>query len=204
MSVTGFQQHQGTALPLARSNIDTDAILPKQFLQKVTRVGFGQHLFHDWRYLDEQGSQPNPDFILNYRQYQQASILISKENFGCGSSREHAPWALIDYGFKVIIAQSFADIFYNNALNNQLLAITLAANEIDRLLNTVTEQPQTQLSIDLVQQTVRFAGNHCYSFTLDPFRRYCLLNGLDNIELTLQHQAAITAYEQQQANFCKP
>ncbi|MGL5585562.1 MAG: 3-isopropylmalate dehydratase small subunit, partial [Plesiomonas sp.] len=131
--MTGFTQHTGIVAPLDAANIDTDAIIPKQFLQKVTRTGFGQHLFHDWRFLDDAGTQENPAFILNQPEYRRASVLLTRENFGCGSSREHAPWALADYGFKVIIAPSFADIFYGNAINNQLLPVRLAAADIDAL-----------------------------------------------------------------------
>lgn len=198
----GFTTHTGIVAPLDAANIDTDAIIPKQFLQKVTRIGFGQHLFHDWRFLDDAGQQANPAFILNQPHYKNASILLTRENFGCGSSREHAPWALSDYGFKVIIASSFADIFYGNALNNQILPIILSEAQIDTLFALVNQQPGISFSIDLEQQTVS-AGDKVYPFTMDEFRRHCLINGLDNIGLTLQHQAAIDTYEQKQPGFMR-
>lgn len=191
-----FTQHTGIVVPLDAANVDTDAIIPKQFLQKVTRSGFGQHLFHDWRFLDEQGQQPDPDFILNQPAFNGASILLARENFGCGSSREHAPWALTDYGFHVVIAPSFADIFYGNALNNQLLPVRLSDDEIDQLFSLVAEQPGIFFTVDLHEQTVS-AGEHHFSFEIDPFRRHCMLNGLDSIGLTLQHAAEIDRYEQQ-------
>lgn len=198
----GFISHTGIVAPLDAANIDTDAIIPKQFLQKVTRTGFGQHLFHDWRFLDEDGQQSNPSFILNLPPYQHASILLTRENFGCGSSREHAPWALSDYGFKVIIASSFADIFYGNALNNQILPIMLSESQIDELFTLVNQQPGISFSVNLEQQMVS-AGNKVYPFTMDEFRRHCLINGLDNIGLTLKHQAAIDTYENKQPSFIR-
>jgi len=197
-----FTQHTGLVAPLDAANIDTDAIIPKQFLQKVTRTGFGQHLFHDWRFLDDAGQQPNPAFILNKPDYKGASILLARENFGCGSSREHAPWSLSDYGFNVIIAPSFADIFYSNALNNHLLVITLTEEEIDELFAFVNNQSGAQFTVDLDQQTVT-ANGKTYHFEIDSFRRHCLLNGLDNIGLTLQHSDDISHYEQQQPTFLK-
>ena len=197
-----FTQHTGLVAPLDAANIDTDAIIPKQFLQKVTRTGFGQHLFHDWRFLDDAGQQPNPAFILNKPDYKGASILLARENFGCGSSREHAPWSLSDYGFNVIIAPSFADIFYSNALNNHLLVITLTEEEIDELFAFVNNQSGAQFTVDLDQQTVT-ANGKTYHFEIDSFRRHCLLNGLDNIGLTLQHSDDISHYEQQQPAFLK-
>lgn len=197
-----FTQHTGLVAPLDAANVDTDAIIPKQFLQKVTRTGFGQHLFHDWRFLDDAGQQPNPDFVLNQPDYKNASILLARENFGCGSSREHAPWSLSDYGFKVIIAPSFADIFYSNALNNHLLVITLSEQEIDELFTFVTQNAGAHFTVDLEQQTVN-ANGKTYRFDIDSFRRHCLLNGLDNIGLTLQHNEDITRYEQQQPAFLR-
>ncbi|QGM80884.1 3-isopropylmalate dehydratase small subunit [Otariodibacter oris] len=189
-----FKQHTGITVPLDASNVDTDAIIPKQFLQKVTRTGFGKHLFHEWRFLDDEGKQPNPEFTLNYPRYQGASILLARENFGCGSSREHAPWALDDYGIRVIIAPSFADIFYGNSLNNQLLPIRLSEQEVDELFQFVTNQDGAQITVDLETQTVT-ANGKTYHFEIDSFRRHCLLNGLDNIGLTLQHEAKIAEYE---------
>lgn len=189
-----FKQHTGIAVPLDASNVDTDAIIPKQFLQKVTRVGFGQHLFHEWRFLDEEGKQPNPDFVLNFPRYQGASILLARENFGCGSSREHAPWALDDYGIRVIIAPSFADIFYGNSLNNQMLPVRLSEEEVDELFKFVVANEGAEITVDLETQTVQ-ANGKIYRFEIDSFRRHCLFNGLDNIGLTLQHAEKITEYE---------
>ncbi|MDO5055016.1 MAG: 3-isopropylmalate dehydratase small subunit [Pasteurella oralis] len=189
-----FKQHTGIAVPLDASNVDTDAIIPKQFLQKVTRAGFGAHLFHEWRFLDDEGKQPNPDFVLNYPRYQGASILLARENFGCGSSREHAPWALDDYGIRVIIAPSFADIFYGNSLNNQMLPIRLSEQEVDELFKFVITNEGAKITVDLEAQTVR-ANGKIYPFEIDSFRRHCLLNGLDNIGLTLQHESKIAEYE---------
>lgn len=197
-----FITHTGLVVPLDAANVDTDAIIPKQFLQKVTRTGFGAHLFNDWRFLDDAGQQPNPDFVLNYPQYQGASILLARENFGCGSSREHAPWALTDYGFKVVIAPSFADIFYGNAFNNQLLPVTLTDAEVDTLFNLVTANPGMQFAVDLESGTVQ-AGDHIFHFTIDAFRRHCMMNGLDSIGLTLQHEAAISSYEQKLPAFMR-
>ncbi|QBY44641.1 3-isopropylmalate dehydratase small subunit [Arsenophonus nasoniae] len=197
-----FIQHTGLVAALDMANIDTDVIIPKQFLQKVTRVGFGQHLFHDWRFLDDLGLQPDPDFVLNKLRYQGATILLTRENFGCGSSREHAPWALTDYGFCTIIAPSFADIFYNNAFNNQLLPIKLKETEINQLVNFVEQHEGCQFTIDLMSQTV-IAKDKTYFFTIDNFHRYCLMNGLDNIGLTLQYEAEISRYEEQQPLFLR-
>ncbi|PSU81130.1 3-isopropylmalate dehydratase small subunit [Photobacterium phosphoreum] len=192
--MTGFTQHTGLVVPLNTANIDTDAIIPKQFLQKVTRTGFGQHLFHDWRFLDDAGQQPNPDFIMNAPRYQGASILLARENFGCGSSREHAPWALADYGIKVMIAPSFADIFYGNSINNYMIPVRLTDQQIDELFEFVEATVGAKITVDLEAMTVN-ANNKQYPFEIDEFRRHCLLNGLDNIGLTLQHQAKIAEYE---------
>ncbi|WP_192457918.1 3-isopropylmalate dehydratase small subunit [Musicola keenii] len=197
-----FTQHTGLVVPLDAANVDTDAIIPKQFLQKVTRTGFGQHLFHDWRFLDDAGQHPNPEFVLNQPRYKGASILLARENFGCGSSREHAPWALTDYGFKVVIAPSFADIFYGNAFNNQLLPVKLSENDIDDLFTLVANHNGITFTVDLEAQTVQ-AGEKTYSFEIDSFRRHCMINGLDSIGLTLQHDAAIARYEQQQPAFLR-
>ena len=175
-------------------------IIPKQFLQKVTRTGFGAHLFNDWRFLDDKGEVPNPDFVLNFPEYKGASILLARENFGCGSSREHAPWALTDYGFKVVIAPSFADIFYGNSFNNQLLPVTLSDEQVDELFALVKANPGMSFEVDLEGEVVK-AGDKTYSFSIDAFRRHCMLNGLDSIGLTLQHEDAISAYEKKQPAF---
>ncbi|QIG05338.1 3-isopropylmalate dehydratase small subunit [Proteus sp. ZN5] len=197
-----FTQHTGIAVPLDAANVDTDAIIPKQFLQKVTRTGFGKHLFHDWRFLDDEGTHPNPAFILNQPIYQGASILLARENFGCGSSREHAPWALTDYGFHAVIAPSFADIFYGNSFNNQLLPIKLSDDEVSQLFDWVKEHAGTPITVDLVAQEVR-AGELHFSFEIDSFRRHCMIEGLDSIGLTLQHQDDISAYEAKQPTFMR-
>ncbi|HDX8596095.1 3-isopropylmalate dehydratase small subunit [Aeromonas dhakensis] len=198
--MTGFKQHKGIVVPLDSANVDTDAIIPKQFLQKVNRIGFGKHLFHDWRFLDDAGLQPNPEFVLNQPQFAGASILLARENFGCGSSREHAPWALADYGFKTIIAPSFADIFYGNAINNGMVPVRLKEEEVDALFQQVAAQPGIEIEVDLEANQVR-AGSLTFGFEIDEFRRYCLLNGLDAIGLTLQHEAAISAFEAKQPSW---
>ena len=198
--MTGFKQHKGIVVPLDSANVDTDAIIPKQFLQKVNRIGFGKHLFHDWRFLDDAGEQPNPEFVLNQPQFAGASILLARENFGCGSSREHAPWALADYGFKTIIAPSFADIFYGNAINNGMVPVRLKEEEVEALFQLVAAHPGTKIEVDLEANQVR-AGALTFGFEIDEFRRYCLLNGLDAIGLTLQHEAAISAFEAKQPSW---
>ncbi|CUX95872.1 3-isopropylmalate dehydratase small subunit [Candidatus Mikella endobia] len=195
-----FIEHTGIVLPLDIANVDTDAIIPKQFLQKVTRTGFGKHLFHDWRFLDNAGKKPNPDFVLNQPRYQGASILLARENFGCGSSREHAPWALIDYGFHALIAPSFADIFYNNSINNQLLPIILSENQVNDLFILVTEQKKITFTVNLELQQV-IVGDKIYYFKIESFSRYCLINGIDNIDLTLMHDEAISQYEIHKCSF---
>ena len=192
-----FKQHTGLAAPLDAANVDTDQIIPKQFLQKVSKLGFGKHLFHDWRFLDDAGEQPNPEFVLNAPRYQGASILLARENFGNGSSREHAPWALADYGLRAIIAPSFADIFYGNSLNNGLLVVRLKSEEVDALFKLVEANEGQTITVDLENQQVR-AGELCFDFAIDEFRRYCIMNGLDNIGLTLQHGDAIDAFEAKQ------
>jgi len=197
-----FTQHTGIVAPLDAANVDTDAIIPKQFLQKVTRTGFGQHLFHDWRFEDDAGTVPTPDFVLNKPAFKGTSILLARENFGCGSSREHAPWALTDFGFHVVIAPSFADIFYGNSFNNQLLPVKLSEEEVDELFRLVAAQPGISFTVDLEAQTVT-AGDNVYSFELDSFRRHCMINGLDSIGLTLQHEASISQYEQNQPAFLR-
>lgn len=197
-----FTKHSGIVVPLDIANVDTDAIIPKQFLQNVTRTGFGQHLFNYWRFLDNTGKHLNPDFVLNQPCYYFASILLSRENFGCGSSREHALWALTDYGFRVIIASSFADIFYNNSFNNQLLLISLPEVRIDELFKQVTAQIGMTFTIDLEMQKI-YAGDKIYDFETDSFYRYCMLNDFDSIALTLMHNDAINDYESNQPEFFK-
>ncbi|MFY3326476.1 3-isopropylmalate dehydratase small subunit [Vibrio fluvialis] len=200
--MAGFQQHTGLVVPLDAANVDTDAIIPKQFLQKVNRIGFGKHLFHDWRFLDDAGQQPNPDFVMNKPRYQGASILLARENFGCGSSREHAPWALADYGIRVMIAPSFADIFYGNSINNQMVPVRLTEQEVDELFTYVEANEGAEITVDLESMTVS-ANGKSYSFDIDEFRRHCLLNGLDNIGLTLQHESKIAEYEAKIPSFLK-
>ncbi|MBO2518990.1 MULTISPECIES: 3-isopropylmalate dehydratase small subunit [Limnochorda] len=188
-----FRVHRGLAVPLDRINVDTDQIVPKQFLKRVERTGFGQFLFYDWRY-DEQG-QPRPDFVLNLPRYQGATILITGANFGCGSSREHAPWALKEYGFRAILAPSFADIFYNNCLNNGLLPVRLEAEVVGELMRRATEEEGYYVTVDLEACQVRDDHGLVQPFELDAFRRRMLLEGLDPIDITLEHEAAIRAYE---------
>ena len=200
--MSGFQQHTGLVVPLDTANIDTDAIIPKQFLQKVNRIGFGKHLFHDWRFLDDAGEQPNPEFVMNAPRYQGASILLARENFGCGSSREHAPWALADYGIQVMIAPSFADIFYGNSINNQMVPVRITDQEVDEIFQFVEANEGAEVTVDLEAMKVSANGKE-YSFEIDEFRRHCLLNGLDNIGLTLQHADKISAYEEKIPSFLK-
>ena len=197
-----FTTLHGLVVPLDRSNIDTDAIIPKQFLKSIRRTGFGPYLFDEWRYLDhgEPGMdctprQKNPDFVLNQDRYQGAEILLSRVNFGCGSSREHAPWAIADYGIRALIAPSFADIFYNNCFKNGLLPIVLSEEVVAQLFSEVGSQLGYRLSVDLSAQTITTPKGEIISFQVDPHRRHCLLHGLDDIELTLQHASAIRAYE---------
>ncbi len=190
----GFSRHSGTAAPLDQANVDTDQIIPKQFLTSVSRAGFGRHLFHDWRYLDLDEKELNPDFTLNYPDYAGASILLARENFGCGSSREHAPWALADYGFHVIIATSFADIFYGNCINNQLLPVTLAGADMDILFALVKSQPATEITVDLNHQIVQAEG-HRFDFTIADHHKHSLLKGLDAIGQTLELEDKIAAFE---------
>jgi 3-isopropylmalate/(R)-2-methylmalate dehydratase small subunit len=198
-----FETMTGLVAPLDRSNVDTDAIIPKQFLKSIKRSGFGPNAFDEWRYLDhgepgmDNSQRPlNPDFVLNQPRYQGASILLARDNFGCGSSREHAPWALLDYGFRVIIAPSFADIFFNNCFKNGILPIKLDAAIVDRLFKAVAAQEGYRLSVDLAAQTVTTAEGESIAFEVDAFRKHCLLNGLDDIGLTLQHTDEIRAYEE--------
>ncbi|HAS4582921.1 3-isopropylmalate dehydratase small subunit [Vibrio cholerae] len=200
--MSGFQQHTGLVVPLDAANVDTDAIIPKQFLQKVNRTGFGKHLFHDWRFLDDAGEKANPKFVMNQPRYQGASILLARENFGCGSSREHAPWALADYGIRVMIAPSFADIFYGNSINNQMVPVRLTEQEVDELFTYVHDTEGATITVDLEALSVT-ANDKTYHFEIDDFRRHCLLNGLDNIGLTLQHEAKIAEYEAKIPSFLK-
>ena len=190
-------------MPLDRANVDTDAIIPKQFLKSIKRTGFGPNLFDAWRYLDhgEPGMDNskrllNPDFVLNQPRYQGAQVLLARENFGCGSSREHAPWALQDFGIRAIIAPSFADIFYNNCFKNGLLPIVLDAADVDKLFGAVASTSGYRLVIDLEQQTITTPTGEEFHFDVEPFRKYCLLNGLDDIGLTLRHVDKIKTYEE--------
>lgn len=197
-----FTQHTGLTVPLDRANVDTDAIIPKQFLKSIKRSGFGPNLFDEWRYLDhgepgmDNSQRPiNPDFVLNFPRYQGASILLARENFGCGSSREHAPWALEDYGFKAVIAPSFADIFFNNCFKNGILPIVLDHETVDLLFKESEANEGYKLDINLEQQTVTRPNGEEIKFEVEQDRKHSLLNGLDDIGITLQQEAAITAYE---------
>jgi 3-isopropylmalate/(R)-2-methylmalate dehydratase small subunit len=199
-----FTVHDGLVAPLDRANVDTDAIIPKQFLKSIKRTGFGPNLFDEWRYLDhgepgmDNSKRPlNPEFVLNHPRYQGASILLTRKNFGCGSSREHAPWALQQYGFRAVIAPSFADIFFNNCFKNGVLPIVLSETQVDQLFNEVKAFPGYRLVIDLEKQVVSTAnGSATYAFDVDAFRKYCLLNGLDDIGLTLRQADKIRAFEE--------
>jgi len=198
-----FTLLDGLVVPLDRANVDTDAIIPKQFLKSIKRSGFGPNAFDEWRYLDhgepgmDNSKRPlNPDFVLNQPRYQGAQVLLARENFGCGSSREHAPWALEDYGFRVIIAPSFADIFFNNCFKNGLLPIKLDADKVDALFKAVEASVGYKLKVDLEQQTITSPDGTVYKFDVDAHRKHCLLNGLDDIGLTLQHVDDIKAFEQ--------
>ncbi len=197
-----FTQHTGRVAPLDRANVDTDAIIPKQFLKSIKRSGFGPNAFDEWRYLDRgEPGKPNenrplnPDFVLNQARYQGASVLLARENFGCGSSREHAPWALEDYGFRVIIAPSYADIFFNNCFKNGILPIVLAADTVDRLFKATEASEGYALTVDLAEQTVTTPDGEVIRFDVDPERKHRLLNGLDDIGITLQFTDKIQAYE---------
>lgn len=197
-----FTVHKGLVAPMDRENVDTDAIIPKQFLKSIKRSGFGPNLFDEWRYLDpgEPGQdpasrKPNPDFVLNQPRYAGASILITRQNFGCGSSREHAPWALEQYGFRALIAPSFADIFFNNCFKNGVLPIVLPPSQVAQLFDEVHAFPGYQLTVDLERQVVLKPDGTELAFEVQPFRKYCLLNGFDDIGLTLRHADKIKAYE---------
>jgi 3-isopropylmalate/(R)-2-methylmalate dehydratase small subunit len=194
-----FTKHKGLVATLDRVNVDTDQIIPKQFLKRIERTGFGQYLFFDWRFLDD--GSPNPDFELNQPRFKGATILLGRTNFGCGSSREHAPWALLDYGFRVIIAPSFADIFYNNCFKNGMLPITLPEAQVEQLFQRVRAEESYELNADLERQWISDESGLRMSFEIDPFRRECLLKGLDDIGMTLQHANKITDYESRQTAF---
>ncbi|MFO7593544.1 MAG: 3-isopropylmalate dehydratase small subunit [Pseudomonadota bacterium] len=202
-----FEKLTAIVAPLDRSNVDTDAIIPKQFLKSIKRTGFGPNAFDEWRYLDhgepgmDNSKRPlNPDFVLNQDRYQGANILLARENFGCGSSREHAPWALLDYGFRVIIAPSFADIFFNNCFKNGILPIVLDEKKVDQLFKEVAASEGYKLTVDLETQTITTPSGEEIKFDVDPFRKHCLINGLDDIGLTLQHVDDIKAYEERRKN----
>ena len=197
-----FTVHKGLVVPLDRANVDTDAIIPKQFLKSIRKTGFGPNLFDEWRYLDhgEPGQdplsrKPNPDFVLNHPRYKGASVLLARKNFGCGSSREHAPWAIDQYGFRAVIAPSFADIFFNNCFKNGLLPIVLPEATVAKLFDEVLAFPGYQLSIDLERQVIVQAQGEEIPFEVQAFRKYCLINGLDDIGLTLRHADKIKAFE---------
>ncbi len=189
-----FITHTGLVAIFDRVNVDTDQMVPKQFLKALTREGFGRTLFYDWRYLDD-GKTPNPDFILNQPRYQGASILLARANFGCGSSREHAPWAILDYGFRALIAPSYADIFYNNCFKNGILPVTLPSDQVDDLFRRTERQEGYRLTVDLESQTVSDESGLNLKFEIDPFRRECLLKGLDDIGLSLRFEDKIAEYE---------
>jgi len=198
-----FTTHNGLVAPLDRANVDTDQVIPKQFLKSIHRSGFGPNLFDSWRYLNtgepgmDNSKRPlNADFVLNQPRYKEASILLARENFGCGSSREHAPWALLDYGFRCVIAPSFGDIFFNNCFKNGLLPVVLTDAEVDRIFHDVAAFPGFRLTVDLAQQVVAYPdSSRALRFEIDPFRKHSLLNGLDEIGLTLRHAEKIRAFE---------
>ena len=199
-----FVKQEGLVAPMDRANVDTDAIIPKQYLKSIKRTGYGPNLFDEWRYRDhgepgmDHSKRPlNMDFVLNQPRFQGATVLLARENFGCGSSREHAPWALLQYGFQAVIAPSFADIFYNNSLKNGLLLIRLDAKIIDRLFKEVQATEGYRLAIDLESQTVNTPSGESFKFEVDPFNKHCLLNGLDEIGLTLEHAEKIRTFEAQ-------
>ncbi len=199
-----FSLHQGLVAPMDRENVDTDAIIPKQFLKSIRKTGFGQNLFDAWRYLDPgypgqdpASRKPNPDFVLNQARYQGASILLARKNFGCGSSREHAPWALDQFGFRAIIAPSYADIFFNNSFKNGLLPIVLTERQVGQLFDEAAAFPGYTLTVDLERQVIVKPSGDELPFEVQPFRKYCLINGFDDIALTLRHAAKIKAFEAQ-------
>jgi len=195
-----FSKHTGLVAPLDRVNVDTDQMIPKQFCKLLTRNGYGKLLFYDWRYSE--GGVPNPDFVLNRPRYRGASVLLARANFGCGSSREHAPWGVLDYGFRVVVAPSYADIFYNNCFKNGILPVALAPEQVDELFRRAESQEGYQLCADLVGQTVSDANGLHFRFEIDPFRKEILLQGLDDIGMSLQHEAEISAFEK--THSCAP
>jgi len=199
-----FVRREGLVAPMDRANVDTDSVIPKQYLKSIKRTGYGPNLFDEWRYLDhgepgmDHSKRPlNPEFVLNQPRYRGATVLLARENFGCGSSREHAPWALLQYGFQAVIAPSFADIFYNNSLKNGLLLIKLDGKIVDRLFKAVQGAEGYRLAVDLEAQTVTAPGGESFKFDIDPFAKHCLLNGLDEIGLSLEHAGKIKAFETQ-------
>jgi 3-isopropylmalate/(R)-2-methylmalate dehydratase small subunit len=189
-----FNKHTGLVVPLDRVNVDTDQMVPKQFLKWTTREGYGRVLFYDWRYLE--GEKPNPEFVLNLPRYHGGTILLARANFGCGSSREHVPWAIADYGFRAVIAPSFADIFYNNCFKNGVLLVTLPDAQVEELFQRTEKNEGYRLTVDLENQTITDDLGLSLSFQIDPFRRECLLRGLDDIGLTLRYADRIAAYEE--------
>ncbi len=191
--MTPFRSHTGIVVPLDRANVDTDQIIPKQFLKRIERTGFGEFVFYDWRFL--QNGEPDSAFVLNEPRYREASILVAGKNFGCGSSREHAPWALADYGFRAIIAPSFADIFANNCMKNGLLPVTLGEKEVAAIIENARSIQNYELTVDLERRTVTNAKGFSASFAIEDFQRHCLLEGLDDIGLTLLYEADIAAFE---------
>jgi 3-isopropylmalate/(R)-2-methylmalate dehydratase small subunit len=199
--MNSFRIHTGLAAPVDRANVDTDQIIPKQFLKRVERTGFGQFLFYDWRFLPD--GEPKPDFELNDPRFAGASILIAGRNFGCGSSREHAPWALADYGFRAIIAPSFADIFANNCLKNGLLTVALSEGDVTELMNRAQTIEGYEITVDLENKTVSDASGFSAAITIGDFQRQCLLAGLDDIGLTMQHEEAIASYEQRRPTWMR-
>lgn len=197
-----FTVFTAVVAPMDRANVDTDAIIPKQFLKSIQRTGFGPNLFDEWRYLDQgepgrscRGRPLNPDFVLNQKRYQGAGILLARDNFGCGSSREHAPWALLDYGFRAIIAPSFADIFFNNCFKNGILPVILPARTVAELFQETVATPGYQLTVDLESSVVKTPQGQVFPFTVDPFRRHCMLEGLDDIGLTMEYEVEIVKFE---------
>jgi 3-isopropylmalate/(R)-2-methylmalate dehydratase small subunit len=196
-TMQAFMTLTGIIAPLDRADVDTDQIIPKQYLKTIQRTGLKEGLFADWRQRPD--GSPDPDFFSNQSRYQEAPILLTRDNFGCGSSREHAPWALLDYGIRSILAPSFADIFYNNCFQNGILPVVLSTQEIQTLFNRVLNHDTYQVTVDLVQQIVLLPGGECYSFAVDPFRKDCMIKGIDGIGLTLQHESAISAYEKRRS-----
>jgi 3-isopropylmalate/(R)-2-methylmalate dehydratase small subunit len=197
--MNSFTKHTGTVAAMDRVNVDTDQIIPKQFLKRIERTGFGQFLFYDWRFRED--GSANPEFELNQARYAGSTILLARANFGCGSSREHAPWALDDYGFRAVIAPSYADIFYNNCFKNGLLPVQLSEDQVDQLFRRVEANPGYQLTVDLNKQTVSDDSGLEYKFEVDPFRRDCLLKGLDDIGLTLEQENKISQFEANRVSF---